>query len=324
MNDLAMLDRDYARLADGPGDDPAAILLRSARSDMPDKGSKDRVRAMLGLTESVQEESSSVLPLPMEVLRARRQRKQHSRVIEPFIPFQNLTSPARSMSMRKLSGVVVASLQVAAILAALFIRPFPKFEKHQEAVATQQEEPGMLLFPPREKEKTEVLPSEGLAKNTVKSAPAQAKTAARPNAGRDVSSWRESVVTDEHAGSYAESPAPKGLADTLLANDVQKIALHRPLSPVPFAAGMTHPVRISGTDPTYPRIARIRNVSGTVVMRCTITVEGAARNCMILKSPAYLDDAMLDASRTWRFTPATEQGRPVSVFYVFKANFKLR
>jgi TonB family protein len=324
MNDLAMLDRDDVRLADGSGDDPAAILLRSARSDAPDKGSKDRVRAMLGLAESAGDESSSALPLPMEVLRARRQRKQHSRVIEPFIPFQNLTLPARSMSTRKLSGVLVASLQVAAILAALFIRPFPKFEKHQESVSTRKEEPQMWLFALQQKKNTEVLPSEGLAKNTTKPAPTRAKMATRANAARDVSSWRESVVTDEHAGSYAESPAPKGLADTSSANDVPKIALHYPPSPVAFQADMTHPVRISGTDPTYPTIARIRNVSGTVVMRCTITVEGVARNCMILKSPAYLDEAMLDASRTWRFTPATEQGRPVSVYYVFKAKFQLR
>lgn len=324
MNDLAMLDREPTRLADGPANDPAAMLLRSARSDAADKGSKDRVRAMLGLVENARGESVSALPLPMDILQAKRQRKQRLRVIEPFIPFQNLALPARSTSMRKLSGVLVASLQVAAILAALFIRPFPKFEPRQESVATQQEEPQMWLFAPQSKKNPEILPSEGLAKNTVASVPARTKTAVRANPVSELPSWRESVVADEQAGMYSDHSFVKELVQTSPVNETPQKFVNRPLSPVPFAAGMTHPVRISGTDPTYPTIARIRNVSGTVVMRCTITVEGAARHCKILKSPAYLDEAMLEASRTWRFTPAIEQGRPVSVHYVFKAKFQLR
>lgn len=324
MNDLAMLDREPVRLADGLLEDPAAMLLRSAQTDAAPIGAKDRVRAMLGIADDAGEENLAALPSPMEIMRARRQRVRRSRVIEPFIPFRNLTAPVKVPSLRKVGPLLVASLQVAAILAALFIRPFPKFEPRQEPVAARQEEPEMLFFAPRNKKKTEVVPAESLAKNTPKSLPVRTRIATRSNSEREAPKWRESIVGDEQAGLYSENSLAKPEMDDSAANDEQKLALKAPTAPILFRAGMSHPSRISGIDPAYPTIAQMRRVSGIVIMRCTVTIDGAARDCLILKSPAYLDEAVLAASRTWRLTPAMENGRPVAVNYVFRFKFQLR
>jgi len=324
MNDLAMLDREPPRLADGPTDDPAAMLLRSARRDVAGSGAKDRARARLGIAESVAEESSSHVSSPGEIMRARRDRKKRSQFIEPFIPFQHLLVPVKPASTRKFGAVAVASLQVAAILAALFIRPFPRFDPPKESVASRQEEPELLFFESKPKPKADVLPAEHLAKNIAKPTPVRTNNTARPSLERKTSTWRESVVADEHAGLYSENSVLKAADDHSVSNNPLKVSLNKPPAPVPFGAGMSHPVRIGGVEPTYPTIARMRNVSGTVIMRCVVTTDGIARDCVIHKSPAYLDEAVLTASRTWRFTPAMDNGRPVSVFYVFKAKFQLR
>jgi TonB family protein len=326
MNDLAVLDREPPRLSDGPMTDPAAMLLRSARADGSPKGSKDRVRAMLGIAETVEAsegERVAELPLPNEIKRERRERSKRLRVIEPFIPFQHLIVPEKPASTRKFGAVMVASLQVAAILAALFIRPFPRFEPPKETAVSRQDEPEMVLFEAKAKAKSTVLPTESLAKNNAKPGPLRTNIPTRRNLERTPSAFRESVVTDEHAGLYSENSDFQAAADPLAGNEALKMALNKPPAPMVFAAGMSHPVRVAGIEPTYPVIARMRNVSGTVVMRCVVTTEGVARDCLIHKSPAYLDEAVLAASRTWRFAPAMDKGRPVAVFYVFKIKFQL-
>jgi protein TonB len=80
---------------------------------------------------------------------------------------------------------------------------------------------------------------------------------------------------------------------------------------------MTRPVLQSGGDLVPPREALVAGVSGTVIAKCTITVEGALRNCRIIKGLPYLDKPMLDMLATRRYSPVLYQGKPVSVEYVF-------
>jgi periplasmic protein TonB len=133
----------------------------------------------------------------------------------------------------------------------------------------------------------------------------------------------ELVVGEEHAGALTQNEKPT--ANIIAPSPPQSSGSIATVvtSPMVFQAGMTQPVRIAGIDPSYPQVARLRGVKGTVIMRCVLTEKGLAQNCTILKSPAYLDDAVLSVASTWRFTPVTWQGRGVSVNYVFKVNFKL-
>lgn len=82
----------------------------------------------------------------------------------------------------------------------------------------------------------------------------------------------------------------------------------------------TEPKRIGGRDPVYTREALEARVEGAALLECEITAEGATRDCRLLKSLPHMDGELLAAARTWRFSPATQGGRPVSVRYVSKVH----
>jgi hypothetical protein len=86
---------------------------------------------------------------------------------------------------------------------------------------------------------------------------------------------------------------------------------------LPFGPEMTRPVLLSGSELVSPREALVAGISGTVIAKCTITTEGALRNCRIIKGLPYLDKPMLDMLATRKYSPVIYQGRPVSVEYVF-------
>jgi len=92
-----------------------------------------------------------------------------------------------------------------------------------------------------------------------------------------------------------------------------------------FTGDMTRPSLASGpSQPDYPREALVARVEGTAVVQCTITAEGLARDCRILKSLPYLDGAIQGMLAKQRYIPATYAGRPVSVRYSLTFHFKLR
>jgi TonB family protein len=298
--------------------------LRSARADKTSQASKDRVRALLGIVDLANNGNGSPLPpLP------HRARAKRSRTIARFIPFQHLISPPKPASTRKFGAVAVASVQVAALFAALFVRPMPRIEPVGEAVAARRDKPELsfivLKVAPREPAKVQALVPDSSPKTTASRKDVFGTAiSSRPLPKPDALPPTESIVGEEHAGALTQKEAIVTKPNTPLAPEFVELPATLASSPVVFQPGMTNPERIAGIDPVYPLTARMRRVSGVVVMHCVLTEKGLAQNCTISNSPAYLDEAVLAAARTWRFTPVTWQGRAVSVNYVFKIKFKLR
>jgi TonB family protein len=94
-------------------------------------------------------------------------------------------------------------------------------------------------------------------------------------------------------------------------------------SAVEFNDNMTAPVMVSGPPPEYTPEAVDRGVQGPMSVRCVITVEGAVRNCKVLKSLPYMDHAVIEALVRRKYQPATLQGKPVDVYYTFNLKLKL-
>ncbi len=90
-----------------------------------------------------------------------------------------------------------------------------------------------------------------------------------------------------------------------------------------FGPGMTPPEQLSGRDPEYTRPALEARVEGTMVVRCVVTVEGRVQNCRPVKSLPYMDDAVIEALLSRKYRPATYQGRPIAVDYVFTVRLVL-
>ena len=67
------------------------------------------------------------------------------------------------------------------------------------------------------------------------------------------------------------------------------------------------------TSPLYPPIARAARVQGTVVLQATISKTGSIENLHVVSGPAMLQQAALDAVKSWRYKPYLLNNEPVEV-----------
>jgi protein TonB len=84
------------------------------------------------------------------------------------------------------------------------------------------------------------------------------------------------------------------------------------------------PVPIAQAQPVYPPALKAEGVEGFVVVRFIVTEAGAVDDVRIVKGDPRFNDAVLAAVKTWRFKPATSQGRPVPYPKTMKIPFKIR
>jgi TonB family protein len=77
-------------------------------------------------------------------------------------------------------------------------------------------------------------------------------------------------------------------------------------------------------EPVYTEGARKFGVTGTVMLRCVFSKSGEVTNIHVVrKLPHGLARAAIAAARAIRFTPATKDGQPVSMWIELQYNFNL-
>ncbi|NMO19917.1 hypothetical protein HPC49_27800 [Pyxidicoccus fallax] len=82
------------------------------------------------------------------------------------------------------------------------------------------------------------------------------------------------------------------------------------------------PVRITKTQPEFPKEAAQQRVIATVVIRCQLGTDGRMRDCNPLETgPHGLTDAVLAYTSQVQFQPARLAGHSVPVAYTFTVNF---
>jgi periplasmic protein TonB len=77
--------------------------------------------------------------------------------------------------------------------------------------------------------------------------------------------------------------------------------------------------------PLYPESARRRRIEGRVVLRVSVSSDGAPLNVAVLQGSGHdnLDEAAAAAVRQWRFVPATRGGVPVEAPADVPVQFRL-
>jgi protein TonB len=75
--------------------------------------------------------------------------------------------------------------------------------------------------------------------------------------------------------------------------------------------------------PVYPPIGVAARVEGTVLLTATISKTGTIENLRVASGPAMLQQAALDAVRTWRYRPYLLNGQPVEVETTVNVTFTL-
>ena len=99
----------------------------------------------------------------------------------------------------------------------------------------------------------------------------------------------------------------------------------------PLLAGVgdvTNPKLIPETkvQPEYPELARVARLEGNVILQAIINADGSVGDLEVLRCnrPSMgFEEAAMSAVKEWRYEPATQNGRPVEVYFTVFVEFKL-
>jgi len=95
------------------------------------------------------------------------------------------------------------------------------------------------------------------------------------------------------------------------------------LATLPFGEGMVPPRALLNRPVRFSRKALEARVEGLALVRCTITAQGNVENCRFIQSLPYMEEAILSALYMRKYSPATFQGKPISVDYNIPIRLKL-
>lgn len=92
--------------------------------------------------------------------------------------------------------------------------------------------------------------------------------------------------------------------------------------------GVTQPQLIEMTKikPEYPELARAARLDGDVILRAVIHADGTVGELDVLRCtrPGLgFEAAAIEAVAQWRYKPATQNGRPVDVYFTVRVEFTL-
>ncbi len=80
---------------------------------------------------------------------------------------------------------------------------------------------------------------------------------------------------------------------------------------------------IHKTPPVYPRIAKDSRISGTVLLRAHISKTGTVEDLRVVSGPVMLQEAAVNAVRTWRYKPYMINDQPTDINTTVSVTFSL-
>jgi protein TonB len=90
-----------------------------------------------------------------------------------------------------------------------------------------------------------------------------------------------------------------------------------------ISSGVMQGMLLLKTAPVYPPIAKAARVSGTVVLQATISKTGSIENLRVVSGPAMLQQAAMQAVKSWRYRPYLLNNEPVEVETTVNVIFSL-
>lgn len=97
------------------------------------------------------------------------------------------------------------------------------------------------------------------------------------------------------------------------------------IGPMQISGNVLAPKRTYAPDPHYPEEARHARVQGVVILQTIIDTLGQVTDVKVLKGlPSGLTEAAVEAVSSWRFEPATLEGKPVAVYYLVTVSFSVQ
>lgn len=113
----------------------------------------------------------------------------------------------------------------------------------------------------------------------------------------------------------AEVPPPSvEVAESSAPSDLVRAAsgpTEMPAFGAKVSQGIIDASLIRKVEPTYPIDARLRRLSGPVILDATIGEDGSVKTVSVVSGAALLANAAKSAVREWRFSPAKLDGKPI-------------
>ena len=109
-----------------------------------------------------------------------------------------------------------------------------------------------------------------------------------------------------------QGPGAPNATDDIF-RDRKPVAVAVAKGPMHVSSGVMAGQIIAKSMPVYPSIAKVTGVQGTVILQATISKTGTIENLHVMSGPPMLQQAAVDAVKTWRYRPYLLNGNPVEV-----------
>lgn len=140
-------------------------------------------------------------------------------------------------------------------------------------------------------------------------------TADAPIALKNPSSAERATKTASQPAADADFPPPSiEVAESAAPSDLVRAAsgpTEMPAFGAKVSQGIIDASLIRKVEPTYPMDARLRRLSGPVILDATIGEDGSVKTVSVVSGAALLANAAESAVREWRFSPAKLDGKPI-------------
>jgi protein TonB len=256
---------------------------------------------------------------------------------------QTIRSNSASMGKQKLTGkkwMIVSTVTVGLILILLALIPLiksgrlPMFRQPVETqpAATDRQPEAITLKPSPPALLTSVnKPATAVTQQTKDSQPATTKkevilpqvqskmmqdqltTPTRIPQNLKMKAVEEAPPSLGIGAAGMEGQGGNGAIGSVFSEQSQSKVNVAPPKTVTVSAGVAGGLLIQRTTPVYPPIAKSARVTGTVVLKATISKTGVIENLRVVSGPAMLTQAAVDAVRTWRYKPYKLNNDPVEI-----------
>jgi protein TonB len=105
---------------------------------------------------------------------------------------------------------------------------------------------------------------------------------------------------------------------------IHPVVRQQPQAPVRVSGSVVEGLLLDKRLPVYPPIGVASHTQGTVVLQATISRSGTIENLRVISGPQMLQQAAIDAVKSWRYRPYLLSGEPVEVETTVNVVFKLQ
>lgn len=338
-------------VASAPAPLPAPVVIKPAASGTATAAAPARVPAVARV-EPIKTDAAAPVPFP------KREEKQQPEVKASFGTFDSVAAEDKKSGGSKMIVAAVAVLAIAAVSVYFVMksrRPSAVVpaQQAQQTNSTgnsgQVQTAGMPASTTVSESTTSVSQPAAASSHATEKPASVAENSRKKEAKPEHVSAKESRTTDEP--EKAEKPAPATVAvssggpsrlsaslgepqtvqisptlsittsSAALSNLARPVASGTPS--VAIAQSDLEPMRVLKTvPPTYPSIARIRRLSGSVVVQVTVGKDGKVHNPQFVSGQPVFRDAAFDAVKQWKFKPALLNGQPIDQTTEIKMDFK--